>query len=373
MTAQSDIEFSARQHIDHLMRRVVMLMFGAGILAVLGIWSMEVGDGTIEQFNRAGYPAMIVVFAGSLFALWRRPQALGPVRWVGFLCVGTVLLADLWVQVASPVALVSNYSAISLLNWLPLCYAIAFFMLEARQAFVAAAAIIAFLAACATLRGHAATAYAAQDRALLINTMIAHAVLVICLSGLLWLKHVVNMQGEQANRLNLLAATDPLTGLANRRQTLRRLDAAAAENRPDLAPVIMLADLDQFKRINDEFGHEVGDQVLVAVSAALRASTRDTDTVARWGGEEFLVLLPRTRAGEAVEFAERLRACVQALAIVDRQQREIKVTMSIGVATLAANESGAAWLHRADEALYRAKEAGRNRCVLADTPVDAAA
>ena len=368
MVQNSDIEFSATQHIDRLMRRVVLLMFGAGVLAVLAIWGMEVADRTIDPINRVGYPAMVLVFSGSFVALWQRPCMLRHVRWVGFLSISFVLLLDLWTQMHLPTPLLGNYNALTLLNWLPLCYALAFFMLETRQAFIAAAAILAFFALCTALRSGAHTSYAMQDRSLLVNTLISHSVLVVCLTGMLWLKHVVTVQGEQATRLNLLAATDPLTGLANRRRTLQQLDQLARESRLDLAPVILLADLDHFKQINDGWGHAMGDQVLVAVAAALRASTRDADTVARWGGEEFLVVLPVTRAGEAGELAERLRLRVEALQVADRHQCPVPVTLSIGIARLVAGESGSAWLKRADEALYRAKNAGRNCCVVAEAP-----
>jgi len=162
---------------------------------------------------------------------------------------------------------------------------------------------------------------------------------------------------------NLLAATDPLTGLANRRLTLALLDQLARDCRLDLAPVILLADLDHFKRINDGWGHAMGDQVLVAVASALRASTRDADTVARWGGEEFLIVLPA-----ATELAERLRLRVEALQVADRHQCPVPVTLSIGIARLAADETGSSWLKRADEALYRAKDGGRNCCQLAEPP-----
>ncbi len=364
----ANIEFSAAQHIDHLMRRVVLLMFAAGVAAVLAIWAMETRDGTLDPYNAVGYPVMVVVFSLSLGALWRWPQVLRHVRWIGFLCITGVLLTELWVDVHTPTAMLSNYNAITLLDWLPLCYAIAFFMLRARQAFFAAAAILVFFAWCIAVRGNANTAYAAQDRALLINTLISHSVLVVCLTGLLWLKHVVDVQGEQASRLNRLAVTDPLTGLANRRNTLVQLETLAHDARLDLAPVILLGDIDHFKRINDHCGHDVGDQVLVAVAAALRAGTREADIVSRWGGEEFLVLLPSTRAGEAVELAERLRARVEALAINDRAAQCVPVTISIGVAALGAGESGSAWLRRADDALYAAKDAGRNRCAMATAP-----
>jgi diguanylate cyclase (GGDEF)-like protein len=364
----SDIVFSARQHIDRLMRRVVLLMFGAGVMSVLAIWHMEAADGTIDAFNRSGYPALALIFGASFVTLWRYPRTLFAVRWIGFLCITSLLLVELWRQMLMACPLLANYNALTVFNWLPLCYAIAFFMLGTRQALVAAAAILAFLAACALLRGGAHTAYAEQDRSLMINTLISHAVLVVCLTGMLWLKHVVAMQGEQATRLNLLAATDPLTGLANRRLTLQLLDQLAREGRLEAAPVVMLCDLDHFKHINDGWGHAMGDQVLVAVANALRASTRDADTVARWGGEEFLIVLPVTRDLDATELAERLRARVEALQVADRHQCPVPVTLSIGIAPLAANETGAGWLKRADEALYRAKNDGRNCCRLAEPP-----
>jgi diguanylate cyclase (GGDEF)-like protein len=357
-----DIELNAKQHIDRLMRRVVLVMFGLGVVAVLTIWSMEAADGTLEPFNRFGYPAMVAVFSASLVGLWRRPQLLGLVRWTGFLCMTGVLLADLWAQVAAPVPMVTNYNVVTLLNWLPLCYAIAFFMLESRQALVAATAVLGFLCICTGVRAGAGTRYAAQDGALLINTLLAHAVLVTCLTALLWLKRFVGMQGEQAARLNQLAVTDPLTGLANRRRTLRQLEDLSGTPAPDLAPAILLADLDHFKHINDQHGHEVGDRVLIAVAGALRAATREADTIARWGGEEFLVLLPRTAPGEALELANRLRLRIEALVVLDHALRPVAVTMSIGVALHVPGETGAAWLRRADDALYRAKAQGRNRC-----------
>ena len=368
MVQNSDVVYSATQHIDRLMRRVVLLMFGAGVLAVLAIWHMEANDGTIDSIDRVGYPVMVLVFSTSLVALWRYPRVLTWVRWIGFLCITLVLLLDLWNQMHMPGALLGNYSALTLWNWLPLCYAMAFFMLSTRHAFLAAAAILAFFAYCMLLRGNAGTSYAMQDRSLMFNTLISHAVLVVCLTGMVWLKHVVTVQGEQARRLNLLAATDPLTGLSNRRLTLQLLDQLAREARLDLAPVVLLCDLDHFKQINDGWGHAMGDQVLVAVANGLRASTRDSDTVARWGGEEFLVVLPVTRGSEATELAERLRLRVESLQVADRHQCPVPVTLSIGIATLAANETGSSWLKRADEALYRAKNDGRNCCRMADPP-----
>ena len=368
MVQNSDIVYSASQHIDRLMRRVVLLLCGTGVLSVLAIWHMELVDGTLEPFNRFGYPAMVLVFSVGFFALWRFPAVLPWVRWAGFLSICAVLMTDLWGQTRESGPLLDNYNALTLWNWLPLCYAMAFFMLQSRHAFIVVATMLALFACSMLVRGSAHTPYATQDRSLMLNTLISHAVLVSCLVGMVWLKHVVAMQGEQASRLNRLAATDPLTGLANRRQTLELLEQLARDGRLERSPVLMLCDLDHFKNINDGWGHAMGDLVLVAVAGALRASTRDDDTVARWGGEEFLIVLPATRGLDPLELAERLRARVEALQVADRHQPPIPVTLSVGIATLAAGESGAGWLKRADEALYRAKDAGRNCCRVAEPP-----
>ena len=368
MVQKSDIVYSASQHIDRLMRRVVLLLCGTGVLSVLAIWHMEAVDGTLEPFNRYGYPAMVLVFSAGFFALWRYPSVLAWVRWAGFASICAVLMTDLWGQTHDSGPLLDNYNALTLWNWLPLCYTMAFFMLQSRHAFIAAAAMLAFFAWCTLLRSTAGTPYAAQDRSLMINTLISHAVLVSCLVGLAWLKHVVSVQGEQASRLNRLAATDPLTGLANRRETLELLEQLARDGRLERSPVLMLCDLDHFKNINDGWGHAMGDQVLVAVAGALRASTRDSDTVSRWGGEEFLIVLPDSRDADPAELAERLRLRVEALQVADRHECPVPVTLSIGIARLAAGEAGASWLKRSDEALYRAKADGRNCCRMAEPP-----
>lgn len=164
-------------------------------------------------------------------------------------------------------------------------------------------------------------------------------------------------------RLQALATTDALTDLANRR---RALDVAAQQlgrRRRDGTPLsFILGDVDHFKSINDRFGHEVGDRVLVDVAQALRRATREYDTVCRWGGEEFLVLLPETALSAALQVAERARDAVQQ-ARVSHQGHALAVTITLGVSTLRDGESLEEAIARADAAMYRGKVGGRNRCV----------
>ncbi len=161
-------------------------------------------------------------------------------------------------------------------------------------------------------------------------------------------------------RAEKLAATDPLTGLPNRRQAdemLVRLVAAARRTGRPLA--IALVDLDHFKAVNDRFGHAAGDVALRETGTAIRAFVRSSDHVARFGGEEFLLLLPDTSRTDAVAVAEKLRRRIAGLEV---DELDGGVTASLGVAAFPQDgDSPDELIKAADAALYRAKENGRDR------------
>jgi diguanylate cyclase (GGDEF)-like protein len=166
------------------------------------------------------------------------------------------------------------------------------------------------------------------------------------------------------SRLLAQSLTDPLTGAGNR----RHMDASLAEvlerNRRSFAPATaLLIDIDYFKRINDRHGHEAGDEVLRSIVDLVNERRRKLDQVCRPGGEEFLLLLPDTRAAEAMGVAENLRKAIMRAPIL----RDQPVTVSIGVGELHPSESTKDWMKRVDEALYAAKKGGRNRVVAAES------
>ena len=131
--------------------------------------------------------------------------------------------------------------------------------------------------------------------------------------------------------------------------------------------LIAQLDLDHFKHINDTHGHDAGDQVLAAFARTVAGYIRSTDILARWGGEEFVLLMVNTTADNGVALLERVRAAVQESVLVMATGASIRVTVSIGVAQLqTGHETPIGLLRRADEALYAAKAQGRNRVVLAD-------
>jgi diguanylate cyclase (GGDEF)-like protein len=163
----------------------------------------------------------------------------------------------------------------------------------------------------------------------------------------------------QGARLEALLREDGLTGLSNRRAILTQLGGMVSAARRHGHPLsIAICDLDHFKRINDGHGHKTGDAVLVAAAHAMGTHLRAEDQLGRLGGEEFLVLLPDTNAVAAHHVAEKLRAELACAAT------PVPVTVSIGVATWDG-EAPEDLLHRADEALYAAKEAGRDRVMAA--------
>jgi diguanylate cyclase (GGDEF)-like protein len=166
-------------------------------------------------------------------------------------------------------------------------------------------------------------------------------------------------------KLEKLATTDPLTGIANRRKMTEQISHELDRARRFHHPLsLLMIDIDHFKRINDTYGHEVGDKAIVAIARLLTESMRGVDLVARFGGEEFVLLMPETHVEVAVHAAERLRAAVAALTVEAGDGALVAQTISVGVSS--ADPSGtldtpSSLLVRADKALYRAKKDGRNR------------
>ncbi|MBI2295055.1 MAG: GGDEF domain-containing protein [Betaproteobacteria bacterium] len=162
-------------------------------------------------------------------------------------------------------------------------------------------------------------------------------------------------------RIEHLVSHDELTGVLNRRRLMEVLEREHARARRYGTPFsVCMVDLDQFKQINDSYGHATGDDVLRVIARAMAAITRDSDVFGRYGGEEFLIVMSATLPEDVAQGAERIRAGVAELRLPGVPP-EYRVTASIGIATHRAGESVDATLERADRALYRAKNAGRNR------------
>ncbi|MES2819928.1 MAG: diguanylate cyclase [Pseudomonadota bacterium] len=194
------------------------------------------------------------------------------------------------------------------------------------------------------------------------NVILHSANLSIVFAMLTYLAYLqIRAVAVAQHRLKKQATTDSLTGLFNRRYAIEVAAYEITQRSRSQAPLsVMVADLDHFKAINDAQGHEGGDRVLKAVAEVLRRCVRSQDTVARWGGEEFLVILPGSPLPQAREVAERIRAEVQALAL-QLGSTPVAVSLTLGVSLYREGERLEECIDRADRALYRGKKAGRNR------------
>ncbi len=188
---------------------------------------------------------------------------------------------------------------------------------------------------------------------------------------LFWYRKINNRLRVEVDRRTVaeafalrLAKTDPLTGLLNRFGSENLLDQEMASCRNSgRRTCMMIMDIDHFKSVNDQYGHRVGDEVLKMLADSLNIMTPQGDRVIRWGGEEFLVLVPNTGVDQAMQLAEQLRQTVENITRSDLP----RFTVSIGVAEFRSEQAFSQWYEEADKALYEAKETGRNRVVAEHT------
>lgn len=161
-------------------------------------------------------------------------------------------------------------------------------------------------------------------------------------------------------KLELDSNTDSLTGLYNRRYIMEKLKYELIRNKSNFS--IIIADIDFFKKVNDNFGHDCGDYVLKMISQSMQIVMRKTDSVCRWGGEEFLILLPETKIESAHILAQRIRVIIEGQ-IMEYEGVQVSITMTFGVTVNKDNEMIRDTIKRADKALYEGKKQGRN-CVI---------
>lgn len=205
---------------------------------------------------------------------------------------------------------------------------------------------------------------ASQGEARIRRTFAINLAVALAFTALVSVLAYLTLRGYQ-RRLEQMATTDKLTGTANRQvfDLIFRHDVRLARRRGDPLSVINL-DIDGFKRLNDDYGHQGGDVIMQGVIEIVRRHLRETDTICRWGGDEFVVLLNNCGLEQASKLAETIRTAVRREPVRFGRE-EITVTISLGVAQYQNEEAMAAFLDRADQALYEAKRAGRDRVSMA--------
>ena len=347
-----------------LKRRIYLWALIAGLLAILLGWLPKAIAGTTTSYEQVIFPATAALCLGLFIALWRTPAALVLVEISGFVATALGVLSRFFEVLFTPEnPLDPNHSAAfsDLLYWFPLVYILAFLMFERRRSLLVGS--IVFFGLCLIFGlTHIILEWGSHvevpevyllGRFYLVN----FAYIILLMLGARLNEQYVRVR-TIAETMTHLAHTDALIPIANRRELdktiAHEIKRAARYNQP--LSVIMY-DLDQFKQVNDKYGHDAGDYVLKETAQVAQGHLRLTDLLGRWGGEEFLIVAPQTDSIQARGLAERLRQ-----AIADSSLEHVgRLTASFGVAEYRPQESAEAWLKRADKALYAAKQAGRNK------------
>ncbi|WP_052665290.1 GGDEF domain-containing protein [Nitriliruptor alkaliphilus] len=344
---------------DPAVRYVYHVVLAVPLALTVLAWSVW---GVDDTFRRLVSPAIVLVHGALLVALGRGPRAVRAVApWI-VTSLALIVLARLAVWELSPSSRPDSVGLlVATVGLLGVAAALAFLVFGTRRGIQV------------NLVGYALFALGAAWSAswgMLAETRATGAVVVVAaghamLIGVVWVlaRNVEKLAAARAHAqlLELQATTDPLTRIANRRRLDDELGRGMAQARRHGQPLsAILVDLDHFKTVNDTFGHDVGDAVLIATVAQLHQVVRSGDLLGRWGGEEFMLLAPQTGHAEACTLAERCRASIAATPVTAGVPG---VTASLGVATLEPDEDARALLRRADLALYTAKREGRDRVV----------
>lgn len=308
-----------------------------------------------------------IVFHPSMFLIIRK--RLLPQRTVDLACLlfGAGICAVCMILGLYFPAYGANIDLKPLYLWIPVIYVFAFTLTSHKTSLVLSLVMLAvFTTICLPYLSHHATQPYGNFT---IQMLVVSAVLIAALYFLSSYQQRLQVAQLTVDELAHLANTDELTHLPNRRLLAERIESELVRfARYGRAFTVILLDIDHFKLVNDRFGHDVGDQVLVALAERVRTSLRDVDLLGRWGGEEFIIILPEAGLQEGLPIAQALCASVAARPLFG----DHAITISCGVAEVRPGDTADSLFHRADAAMYVAKRKGRNRAECM-APADAAA
>lgn len=322
-----------------------------GILATLSAWFIGLRNGSSAALDSYLLPLLSLELIVLEIVLWRNRIAQRYTELAVVVGVSLYQLGSLLQNVVSGSLQSAGLGTSAF--WFPLTFLLAFLLLPKRWAFKVSS--FYYLAALGIGAVGLGVAAAAPGRVVnnVIQFYVANFILLMTLNTYAYWR-------ERHDVVQHLAHTDVLTNLPNRRYMQELLDETFSSAKPF---AVLLLDIDHFKRINDEFSHATGDVVLHEVALRINNALRRSDTVARWGGEEFLVLASDTDLVQAQQLGERVAEAVRGVPFAGH----IRVTLSVGVTCYKPGDTLAKLLSRADAALYRAKEAGRDRLDVIET------
>jgi diguanylate cyclase len=334
----------------------VLLLLGAAAAAVSFLQELASGGGPVLD---AGPTLAKAVLLGGLagLSLSGRLTLVRLERLLLAVAAGIVFLT-MWLGLYGPAP--SEQQVLASLLWVPLLFVFCAIAFDGITSLRYGLAIFVLVVAVtlphgvATMGGGGVT----DGLVLPLQAYLSYLLMIVALYFFADVQQRAFTMEETARTMRQLANTDALTGLANRRQAEEQLSRELRRaERYGRAFSVLMIDLDHFKDLNDRFGHLAGDDVLIDLARRLERMVRASDTVARWGGEEFLLLAPETSGEDARRLAEMIRQHVDANALADRY----RITLSLGVASYRPGDTVQSVVARADAALYLAKRGGRNQ------------
>ncbi|MGC9525591.1 MAG: diguanylate cyclase domain-containing protein [Limnospira sp.] len=317
----------------------------------------------VHPIDRIGYPALILAFGSVLILLqWNVDKYYTLAAFLGVgtfaLHMGAFLQNFLYGQKVMLLAASS-----SSLQWFPLVYVLLFLFLEHRYARVISVIFYLsfFIPLCIYSCRDWQTLSQCELFPLYLQIAAGHPFYILALSYIELVQRKLAQASVKLRSVETDAMSDYLTGIPNRRASTAVLHKAIENNtKRGTKTTVMLFDIDHFKRVNDTFGHDVGDEVLIAFTTLIKNHIRNDDTLGRWGGEEFILILPNAGSEKGRILSNRLCNVVAKHSFVTVG----KVTTSIGISISQPDDTVETLVKRADVALYDAKQSGRNRAVL---------
>lgn len=340
-------------------RKMVLLAMSTGSIACLITVALAHWINLSNPVDLVVLPFLGVALLALSVTLWLRPALLSWIESLGWGFLTTYLMTALGYEILAHSAPMASLGVRG--YWFFFSYLLAFLIWPPKGGLAASLGVIFTLCGLSVWLG-------IQTHGSEVNQLASLAQLIIASLAYVFLHYSFAQLRPQYARMRTLAFSDPLTGFANRRRAeeLIALELSRAERYGRTLSVILF-DLDHFKQINDAHGHAVGDAVIRAITNAIHNDLRNVDHLARWGGEEFMIIAPELSHTRAALFSERLRKRISELRIGN----SICPTASFGVAGLRPGDTVDSLVDRADHAMYRAKTMGRNRVEL-ERPATAA-
>ncbi len=313
----------------------------------------------VHPIDQIGYPALLISFGTALLLLsWRKTTYLP----AALLSVGTFALYE-WLYLQIFIyghTTLPSYTVNTVIQWFPLVYVLFFLFFD--RAIALKLSLLFYGSFAVPILVFCLNDWSSfrQNELLPIYLQIAgcHPFYITSLTCIGIVQQALAQAKVELGSAQAIAELDFLTGIGNRRASTAALHEAITNDGQQGNPTaIALVDIDYFKNINDTFGHDVGDEVLTELVQHLQTQIRDADIIGRWGGEEFILILPATNLEQAQRLSERLCQAIAAHSFSTVGQ----VTISMGVSCVQSEDTLATLLKRADTALYAAKQSGRNR------------